>query len=239
MTRRCNPERCLRLSTSGSSPMTTTVTLPQNLPTGLYYLIANADDGASVAETTETNNTRYVTIRIGPDLTVTGISAPARGGVGEPILVTDTTTNSGSGNAPASTTAFYLSANYALDAGDARLSPVRSVGALATGESSTATTALTVPAVSPGLWYFIANADDPGNVAETQETNNTRYTTILIGPDLTVSLLTAPLTATPGSTVVVTDTVKNSGSGTAPASATRFYLSTNALFDASDVTPLR
>ena len=72
-------------------------------------------------------------------------------------------------------------------------------------------------------------------MAETQETNNTRYTTILIGPDLTVSLLSAPLTAAPGSTVVVTDTVKNSGTGTAAASVTRFYLSTNAVFDASDV----
>jgi subtilase family serine protease len=223
------------LGPSGSSNMTTTVTLPQNLQTGLYYLIANADDGASVAETSEINNTRYVTIRVGPDLTVSGISAPARAGAGEPILVTDTTKNSGSGNAGASATVFYLSVNNALDAGDFRLSPVRSVGALAAGESSTATTSLTVPAVSTGVWYLIANADDAREVAETQETNNTRYTTILIGPDLTVSLLTAPLTAAPGSTVVVTDTVKNSGTGTAPASVTRFYLSTNALFDASDV----
>ena len=38
-----------------------------------------------------------------------------------------------------------------------------------------------------------------------------------------------------GSTITVTDGIKNVGGGTAGPSATRFYLSTNASFDASDM----
>ena len=135
--------------------------------------LANADDGAAVAETSEGNNIRYVQIRVGPDLTVTGISGPARGGVGDTILVNDTTKNSGSGNAGPSTTVFYLSANYALDAGDTRLTPTRSVGPLNAGDPSSGSTSIVVPAVTPGLWYLIANADDGDAVMETTETNNT------------------------------------------------------------------
>ncbi|HEX2454801.1 MAG TPA: M36 family metallopeptidase [Vicinamibacterales bacterium] len=223
------------LGPSGASTMTTTLTIPAGTPTGLYYIIANADDGGAVVETSEGNNIRYVTIRVGPDLTVTGISGPARGGVGDTIQVNDTTKNSGTGSAGPSTTVFYLSANYALDATDIRLNPTRSVGPLNAGDASSGTTSITVPDVTPGLWYLIGNADDSNAVLETTETNNTRYTTILIGPDLTVSLLTGPSTATPGSTVVMTDTTKNSGAGIAAASVTRFYLSTNVLFDASDI----
>src|SRR5262249_54313696 len=111
----------------------------------------------------------------------------------------------------------------------------RSVGPLNAGDSSFGTASFVVPSVAPGLWYLIANADDPNAVMETTENNNTRYTTILFGPDLTVSLLTGPTTAAPGSTIVMTDTVKNAGAGLAPASVTRYYLSTNVLFDASDI----
>ncbi len=65
----------------------------------------------AVGEPNEVNNTRLTTIRIGADLTVTGLTVPARGAAGEHIAVTDTTRNTGSGSAGVSATAFYLSTN--------------------------------------------------------------------------------------------------------------------------------
>ena len=54
-------------------------------------------------------------------------------------------------------------------------------------------------------------------------------------PDLVVSSVTAPATATSGSPISVSDSTKNQGTAAAPGSQTGFYLSTNATWDASDV----
>jgi subtilase family serine protease len=80
----------------------------------------------------------------------------------------------------------------------------------------------------------IAKADAENGVGETNETNNTTARGIQLGPDLTVSVLTVPSTASAGSTVSVTDTTKNQGGGMAGASTTQFYLSTNSTLDAGD-----
>ena len=50
-----------------------------------------------------------------------------------------------------------------------------------------------------------------------------------------MSGLTAPTSAAAGAIISVTETTRNTGGGNAAASTTRFYLSTNFTFDASDV----
>ena len=70
-------------------------------------------------------------------------------------------------------------------------------------------------------------ADDGKVVSETNETNNKKSKAIYIGPDLIVSTITAPTSAVRGTTISITDTTKNKGCGTAGASTTKFYLSTN------------
>jgi subtilase family serine protease len=55
-----------------------------------------------------------------------------------------------------------------------------------------------------------------------------------VGPDLVVSALSVPA-ARAGATVTVNDTTRNQGGGTAVASVTRFYFSTNAALDGADV----
>jgi subtilase family serine protease len=222
------------LAAAGSSAATTTVTIPAGTATGQYYLIANADDAVAVAESVETNNSRYVLIRVGPDLVVSSIVAPARAGSGGTIVLTDTTSNPGSGSAGASATSFYFSSNFTFDASDTRLPPSRAVPALAAGASNTGSVTVTVPTLQAGLWYLMANADDAGQVAETYETNNIKYVTILVGPDLIVSAIAAPSTANAGAMISVSDTVKNQGAGDAGPSVTRFYLSNNVLFDSGD-----
>jgi subtilase family serine protease len=223
------------LPAGASTAVTTSVTIPANTASGSFYLIAAADDGNTVRESIETNNTRYVVLRVGADLVVATLTAPARGAAGATLGVTETTRNTGGGAGGASTTAFYLSSNLTLDAGDARLPGTRTVAPLDAGASSVGTTTVTLPAVAAGTWYLLANADDIGQVAEAQETNNVRYATIAIGPDLGTSGLNAPSTAVAGATLTVTDTIKNFGPETAAPSTTRFYLSLNTLLDPADI----
>ena len=223
------------LAANSWSTATSTITLPSTLTTGTYYLLAQADGPMAIAELNEMNNARAASIRIGADLVISALTAPLRAAAGGTIAVSETTSNAGSGVAGASTTAFYLSSNFTLDGGDIKLSPLRSLPALSPGQASTATTALTVPMVAAGLWYVLANADDSGSVVETQETNNLRFSSVLIGPDLSFQSASAPTSAAPGAAISIASAVRNGGAGSAPASTTRFYLSADMSLDGGDV----
>jgi subtilase family serine protease len=223
------------LAANGASTATSALTLPSALTTGTYYLLAQADGALAVAELNEINNIRSAPIRIGADLLISTLAVPSRAAAGGNIAITDTTGNSGSGGAGPSTTAFYLSSDFLLNAGDIKLSPVRSLSALAAGQASTATTTVTMPMVVPGTWYILANADDTGSVVETQETNNVRFSSVLVGPDLSFQSAGVPASAAPGTAISITSTVRNGGAGAAAASTTRFYLSANMSLDSADV----
>ena len=228
---RAVPPLAVDASSSGSSSFV----LPQDLVAGNYYVLARADDAGVVPETNEANNTRTALVVIGPDLVVTALTAPASAGAGGTIAVSDTTKNQGAGGASASRTSFYLSVNAAFDAQDVLLGS-RDVPALAATVSSTASTNLTLPANTvAGGYYILARADDAGGVPETSEANNTRAAYTAVGPDLVVAALTVPATAKSGSAIAVSDTTRNLGGGGATSSQTRFYLSTNAVLDDSDV----
>ena len=89
---------------------------------------------------------------------------------------------------------------------------------------------------APGDYRILAIADGAGEIAETNETNNTRASGILrVGPDLVVSVLTVPATAAAGEAVAATDTAANTGGGAAAASLTQFYLSANTTWEVSDI----
>ena len=170
-----------------------------------------------------------------PDLIVYVLSTPANIAAGSIIPVQDTTKNQGSGGAPASKTAFYLSLNTTWDASDQYLGE-RTVSALGIGAAESVTTQIELPAtMTPGTYYVIAKADWTSAVDEQSETNNTKSDSTKAGPDLTVSTLAAPQTATPGESVTVTDTTRNLGAGPAVASTTAFFLSTNTTFEGGDV----
>src|SRR5206468_2934873 len=76
--------------------------------------------------------------------------------------------------------------------------------------------------------------DGNNQVPESIETNNVLNGVIRIGPDLMISALSWSGSAVAGGTITVADTTKNAGGAPAGASTTRFYLSTNTTFDASD-----
>jgi subtilase family serine protease len=223
------------LPPGATSTGSTTITIPAGTPTGTYYLFAQADAGGHVAEANENNNTRSVLIRIGPDLTVASLTAPTRAAAGGTINITDTTRNVGAGPAPGSSTTFFLSANFVLDATDIRLGPSRQVPPLAANEMSTGTTAVTLPEVPPGAWMIVAKADEANAVGETQETNNTRFAMVQVGPDLSFLIVTAPYSGVAGGAITVSATARNTGGGAAAASIVRFYLSSNVTLDAADL----
>ena len=224
------------LAPGASNVGTTTLTIPPATTAGAYFIVAKADGPGALLETLDGNNTRAAAIAIGPDLAVTAMSAPATGGAGLPLTVTDTVTNQAGGAAASSTLRFYLSTNTTFGAGDVLLGS-RLVPSLAPGANSPGSTSLTIPpGTAAGMYYIVAIADAAGEVAEINEANNTRAVVVKVMPDLVVMALAAPASASAGATISVTDTTKNQGEGTAAATTTRFYLSTNATYDLGDVS---
>jgi subtilase family serine protease len=211
------------------------VTLPSTTSPASYFLIAKADGAGTVPETTETNNTFARAIQIGGDLTVSVFTAPAKGGAGLSMTVTDTTTNPGAGPVGSSVTKFYFSTNSSFDAADVLLGS-RDVPTLGAGASSTLNTTILIPSnAAVGTSYVIARADGDGTVVETNESNNTIARSVYIGSDLIVSEPSAMIKAGVGSSIDVTDTVTNQGGGASGPSTTRYYLSTNTSLSVDDV----
>ena len=225
------------LDVNASHTVSTTLTLPADTTTGAYYLIAKADNDSVVLESQESNNTMLRGFQVGPDLTVTGVSGPSRGAAGSPLVVTNTVSNQGGGDAAASSVTFYLSLDWIFDAADTPLATTRAVPALVSGSSSPGSTTLTIPAgTASGLYYIIARVDAPNVIAETQEGNNTASYSVRIGPDLWVSYFyPTPNKSAAGGTVNVVNTVTNQGGGGAGASTVRFYFSSNYTLDAGDI----
>jgi subtilase family serine protease len=223
------------LANGASHTGSVTLSLPTSVATGTWYILARADGADTLAEISEANNTNWRSIQIGPDLSVWSVSAPAAAGPGQTITVSDTISNSGGGSAAASAVQYYLSSDAAFDAADAVLGS-RNVPAIAAGASNSGSASLTLPAtLGTGNWYILARADAGGAVAELNESNNVAARGFQVGPDLVVSTLSAPAVGAAGRTLTISDSVRNQGGAAAPASTTRYYLSSNTSLDASDV----
>ncbi len=227
------------LAAGAGSAATTSVVVPGGTPPATYVLVAVADAEGVVAEGNESNDTASKSITVlapgSPDLVFTAFTAPATAGIGASFSVSTTTKNQGTTSAVASVIRFYLSADGTLDPTDPLIGS-RSVAALAAGASTILTASLTVPAgTAPGNYVIIAREDATDVVVETNETNNLATRAIVIGPDVVVTSLTVPSTAAPGQTISLKDTTKNAGAGSAVASTTRFYLSTDGIVDPGDL----
>jgi subtilisin family serine protease len=168
-----------------SNAPSTTLTIPANTAVGTHYVIARADADGAVTETSETNNTYSRTIKIGPDLRVSTLTASASSvAAGAVVTMTDKITNDGGGGSGTSVTRFFLSVNSTLDASDIAFTPGRSVPVIAPGGFSTGHTSLTIPAgTAPARYYILAKADGDNGTTETSETNNVLARSITVtGP---------------------------------------------------------
>src|SRR6185295_4866368 len=109
-------------------------------------------------ETSETNNTRVKSILIGPDLIVTGISAPVSAHPGQTISIKPTTLNQGGGSTGSgSLTKIYLRPTSGPDT----FLGTRTVPPLAPNLSDSVAVSVTIPAGTPmGSYSILALADD-------------------------------------------------------------------------------
>ena len=172
-----------------------------------------------------------------PDLIVSAVSAPpAQRAPGTSFGAWGKTRNRGTVTAPASTTRFYLSTDGARNRGDRLLSGARAVPSLAAGATDAGPRTVTIPSRTPaGRYYLLACADDTAAITESNEANNCRASTVtmVVGrPDLVVTSVTTG--ASSGRSFTVGDTTRNRGTIAAPASRTRYYLSTDSLRSGGD-----
>ena len=206
--------RVVRLPAGAASAGAANVTIPADTPIGTYELFAKAHGLDQLAESLENNNTTSPDDQIGGDPVVTSLTAPAMAGAGTVIPITDTTTNQGTATVAASTTRFYLSANWQLPcprtpssmASRRRRSPPGS-------GPSTSTLSLTIPTGTlSGGTNLLAVADAAGVVAETSESDNTESRGIQVGTDPVVDLhMPAPAKGGAGVPLAITGTTQQSG----------------------------
>jgi uncharacterized repeat protein (TIGR01451 family) len=202
-------------------------TIPVNL-TGSYYLGVIVDCENMVPESNENNNSlagNQVAIAGGcADLIITSVSGPTSGNAGQQVPVSVTVRNQGS----CGSAGFYLTAYLSMDAvitlNDVSIGYVY-VGPLPASGQQAVTVNATLPSTFGGSYYLGAIADSYNGVSELSETNNGSLgNTILIsggGPDLVITAVTGPGTATAGQQIEVTVIVKNHGN----ANSRNFHIS--------------
>ncbi|NPV89693.1 MAG: hypothetical protein HPY50_02810 [Firmicutes bacterium] len=232
------------LAAGASDVNTTSVTIPATVGGGSYYVGAIADISNLVAETDESNNTGCDTGQITIaepfiDLVVQSIDGPATAAAGNTITVSDTVKNQGNIPTTAFYVRYYLSSDSIIDVSDTYLGE-RTVSGLAAGASDTNTTSVTIPATAAGGSYYVgAIADATNLVAESDEDNNTGHdseqiTITELFKDLVVQSINGPNTGAAGSSISISDTVKNQGNGATSAFLVYYYLSSDSTIDTSD-----
>ena len=133
--------------------------------------------------------------------------------------------------------AFYLSTDATITTGDLLLGDT--LAAIAPGQTVQVGYAATLPRTqSSGTYYLGAFVDSDNRIAETSETNNTRAGSaiaITALPDLSVTSVAGPPSATFGDTIELRATVSASAATPGTASANLvFYLSSDATITTAD-----
>ena len=214
-----------------------------------------------VWEANETNNYAMATIHVlEPDLVPTNLIAPVLVSSREPLQIGWNLRNQGDGiatnlfayNNYQWADAVYLSTNQQVNAASILLGNYYLyyfnnaytyysgntwfwTNALAPGQSMTNFQDMIIPNVPAGNYYLVLAADVNNTIREINETNNTFAKPITLGTlDLTPLTLSAPSAANTRSTIPVTWTVTNMGTGAVyPQWVDRIFISPHAVFDAS------
>ncbi|HQY68331.1 MAG TPA: CARDB domain-containing protein [Pyrinomonadaceae bacterium] len=224
---------------------------------GSYYVVVKTDNNNQVNEESEANNVSSSPITIAtppvPDLRVSNVQAPPFAFAGQPIAVSWTVTNSGTGSTlPGENTSYdgiYLSRDTVLDGSDRFIGYRTHNGAIPQNGSYTANGfSVDMPVDAMGAYYVFVVADYSNQVYEfTSESNNSDYDRITDGspmntsaapPDLVIlNPFTAPATGNAGSGIAVSFTVKNNGAFNAAGNDGWYeglYLSTDTTLSAND-----
>ncbi|MBD2517342.1 S8 family serine peptidase [Nostoc sp. FACHB-973] len=163
------------------SSESTSFSLPSKLAVGNYYLLYKVDGSSLERESNENNNLVAKAITItAPDLVIVNTSAPTSAAIGTKLEFTYEIKNQGNGNAGTSKTGYSLSRDTILG-NDDDISigydsvAIPSLAPSATFSKSISWTIDTI--IAPGQYYLMFKADGLGNVAESNESNNSVYNT--------------------------------------------------------------
>ena len=192
--------------------------------------------GAAETETNaRDNHAREQTVATLANIVVRTLAAPEAVLPGATITLEDTTQNGAAVGASSGTiTRFYFSSDSKKDGADTILN-ARAVPPLAAKQSSTGSTSVTIPGVALGKYFIIAVADDDAAIVETNERNQKNRKITVTRPDLIVSSLRTPGSLLAGASIAIQDSTRNEDLVDGAASVTKFYLSTDKLFDGGDV----
>jgi subtilase family serine protease len=193
-------------------------TIPYNwiAQTGQHVLRAAVDENNRIVEGDETNNEKTVTFNAQqPDLTVLSIDwTPQNPSPDDEVTFNIMVKNQGSGRADSSLLAYYIDQTY------------QSLLQLVTLEAGASANVSFTWHALPGEHEIKAAVDFPGNIAESDETNNEGAVTFsTLAPDLIVKDITwDPEVVAVGDNVTFTAVVKNQGSGKALDSRAICYI---------------
>lgn len=226
----------------GASSTETSAINTASLTPGTYYLLFRADGNETVTESNENNNVVYKTITINqsyPDLWVyQHFTTPKNGTAGTNISATCKVGNIGNGQAGASVLKYYLSSNTTYSSNDIFLGQ-KSISSLQPTYFNIVSHSFNIPSgLSPGTYYVLFRADANSQVAESNESNNVSYASIIVSnglPDLrATNLSVSPDVGVTGSVIDISCQVRNYGTGTGGFSYVKYYLSTNSTYDSGD-----
>lgn len=230
------------IAAGASQALNATVTIPAVLSTGTYYVGAIADRWSQADESDENNNTfngsQMAITKVYPDLIALSAAAPGSANTEDQITVTATIKNQGQGYAESPTTGFYLSTDPVITTSDVWLGDAYSMG-LAPGGEETLTGTVTIPtSVATGTYYIGVIADRTGSITESDESNNAvtgnQIAVTRLYPDLVMTSVSGPATASPRSSITVDAVVKNAGLNSAGGSYVGIYLSTDQTVNTLD-----
>ena len=231
------------LSASGSSAESISLTAPATA--GTYYYGACVDAVAGESDTTN-NCSPVVQVTVlqraeqgqgQPDL---GVGAPSLSDssptTGESFTLSATVSNTGDGEAAATTLRYYRSTDATITTADTA-EGTDAVGTLSASGSSAESISLTAPATA-GTYYYGACVDA---VAGESDTTNNCSASVRVDveapmyPDLSVGVPSlSDSSPTTGESFTLSATVSNTGDGEAAATTLRYYRSTDATITTAD-----
>ncbi|MEI7831644.1 MAG: Ig-like domain-containing protein, partial [bacterium] len=225
------------------------VKLPQGI-SGPYYILVLTNCDGNVFESNTANNlgtnptAMQVTLASPVDLVVTAANAPTSAYAGQPMTVTWTVTNTGTGTTDGDRwgDAIFLSKDQVFDATDTMIGVFDHVGVLAAAGSYSQNMPVDLPRGISGPYYLFVVTDVRNAIYETNEMNNSRIdiTPVQIEipapADLIVTAVTCNKTAGfPGQATTFNWTVKNIGVNPAVGTwSDSVYLSADNVWDISD-----
>ncbi|MCO4764391.1 MAG: hypothetical protein KC502_22965, partial [Myxococcales bacterium] len=213
------------LLAGASTSALTSFVLPATTLPGIYYLGLKVDALNQVKESSETNNIAWYKITVTKPGTTADLrpvsfkSTKTTYAAGSLVSVSGLVRNYGTAPAGAFSVEWRLSTNTTMSTGDKLMKTLTRTG-LAAGSSTSAYTSFTLPATTtPGTYYLGIWIDRTNQVKESSTTNNIAWYKITVTkplntPDLIpVAFKSTKTVYAPGSSVVVTGSVKNQGSG--------------------------